>query len=92
MLTARHGIERLKDVDSMPPRSNGFTARLFTRSINWDPAFRNANHWIDRCVAALRIANNSSGLFLPWEQAHIVRNGRFLPQRGPRSCARAFIS
>jgi hypothetical protein len=43
-------------------------------------------------VSAFRVANESGGLVLPWEQAGIVRNGRFLPQRGPRLCARMFIS
>ena len=35
-------------------------AKLFTRSVNWDPALRNANHWFDRYVAGLRIMDRTA--------------------------------
>jgi hypothetical protein len=35
-------------------------AKLFTRSVNWDPALRNANHWFDRYFVALRIADRTA--------------------------------
>jgi hypothetical protein len=40
---------------STPPKDTSFTSRLFTRSINWDPALRNANLFHDRCAAILHI-------------------------------------
>src|SRR5262249_31869546 len=57
-LTARHGtgfLEGLTSANRKPPAGNRFTARLFTRSIDWDPALRNANRRCDEYVAALRI-------------------------------------
>jgi hypothetical protein len=60
MLTARHGtpfLESMQEANSTPPKDSGFTSRLFSRSVNWDPAFRHANRCIDRCVAALRITD-----------------------------------
>jgi hypothetical protein len=62
MLTAHHGmafLENLKD-NSRPPKGNEFKARLFTRSINWDPALRNANRWFDRLAAGLRITDRTA--------------------------------
>src|SRR5207248_2650777 len=59
--SARHGIGFLAGtLDGLssgksPPQSDHFGSRLFTRSIDWDPALRNANRWIDRYVAALQI-------------------------------------
>ncbi|HLW64825.1 MAG TPA: hypothetical protein VKS79_05850, partial [Gemmataceae bacterium] len=35
----------------------GFWQKLFTRNVNWDPAFRNVNRWCDRYVAAARISD-----------------------------------
>jgi hypothetical protein len=43
-------------------------------------------------VSAFRVANDSGDIVLPWEQARIIRNGRFLPEHGPRLCACMFIS
>jgi hypothetical protein len=60
ILFAKYGtpaMENLSRSSDTPPRSNQFRDRLFTRSINWDPAFRNGNRWYDRCAAASRIAN-----------------------------------
>ena len=62
MHTARYGtafLEGLSSPRSKPLESDRFTARLFTRSTNWDPALRNANLWYDRYVAALRIMDRS---------------------------------
>src|SRR5262249_35519694 len=61
MLTARHGTAFLEHMQrNTAPKRNRFTARLFTRSINWDPALRNANRWYDRCVAVSRIADRNA--------------------------------
>jgi hypothetical protein len=40
-----------------PPKNNQFSTKLFTRSTDYDFAFRNVNRWYDRCVAALRLAD-----------------------------------
>jgi hypothetical protein len=59
MLMARHGTEIMKDLlnqtTTQPRSGNQFTDKLFTRSINWDPALRTAHRWFDRYVEALRI-------------------------------------
>jgi hypothetical protein len=63
MLTARQGtafLESLSDGKTAPPKSDRFRARLFTRSINWDPALKNTNRWIDRYVAALRMTDRDA--------------------------------
>jgi hypothetical protein len=60
-LTARQGTQVLDALGgSGHSYSNEFTAKLFTRSINWDPALRNANRWIDRFTAALRVADRTA--------------------------------
>jgi hypothetical protein len=61
-LTIRQGPESLQELskdNSMSSHGQSVKIRLFTRSINWDPAFENANRWVDRYVAAMRIANRS---------------------------------
>jgi hypothetical protein len=63
MLMARHGVQFLEGTlgpSSNPREGNEFTARLFTRSINWDPGLRIANHWIDRFTAALRMEDRTA--------------------------------
>jgi hypothetical protein len=59
MLTvARHGVSVLDNLEkSAMGQQPGAQdkARWFTSNINWDPALRNANSWIDRFVAALHI-------------------------------------
>jgi hypothetical protein len=60
MLTARHGtafFESFGDSKGPPPASTQFRARLFTYSIDWNPALKNINVWLDRYVSALRIAD-----------------------------------
>ncbi|MFL5342920.1 MAG: hypothetical protein ACJ8F7_22525, partial [Gemmataceae bacterium] len=47
----------VKDSPTQAPQHSGFQDRLFTRSINWDPALRNAHRWYDRIVAAGRIGD-----------------------------------
>ena len=37
-----------------------FTDRLFTRSIDWDPAFRNVNRMYDRMAAASRLSDRTA--------------------------------
>ncbi len=55
--TAEQGSPYLDGIakDWKPPEGNRLVARLFTRSVNWDPAFRAANRWYDRIAATLRI-------------------------------------
>jgi hypothetical protein len=57
MLAARHGLQFVGD--GAPPKGNQFQARLFTRSIDWDPAFRNAKGWYDRLAAGLRLTDRN---------------------------------
>jgi len=60
MMTARYGTEYLDRVandTALPQNKKPFGAKLFTRSINWDPAFRNANRVNDRYVAALHMTD-----------------------------------
>ncbi|HEV3083944.1 MAG TPA: hypothetical protein VGY66_29445 [Gemmataceae bacterium] len=62
-LTARQGkqfLEAMPRPNDRHRKGNQFVARLFTRSINWDPALRNTNHWFDRFTAALRIADRAA--------------------------------
>jgi hypothetical protein len=61
--TARHGtsyLESLSRDTEKQQTGSDFEARLFTWSVNWDPALRTANTWCDRIVAALRIADRSA--------------------------------
>jgi hypothetical protein len=65
LLAARHGPEYLETLSGgigPPSREQHLGRRLFTRSIDWDPALRNANRWIDRCVASLRLPDRSARL------------------------------
>jgi hypothetical protein len=59
-------------------KADSLRARLFTRNINWDPALRNGNRWLDRFVAALRIPDRRRRLE---ELAAIDRDLRLLKQR-----------
>jgi hypothetical protein len=56
MLVARHGTRFLDSAASggKQPEGSDFWSKLFTRSINWDPALRNVNRWFDRIAAGLR--------------------------------------
>jgi hypothetical protein len=38
----------------------GFWQKLFTRNVNWDPAFRNVNRWCDRCVAGSKLSDRTA--------------------------------
>jgi hypothetical protein len=60
LLSARQGtlfLDSLSGSGSKPSKSERFRSRLFTKSINWDPAFRSANRWYDRAAAILRITD-----------------------------------
>jgi hypothetical protein len=62
VMAARHGpsyFERMSESNPTPPKDNRFTSRLFTQSIDWDPALRNVNRWFDRCAAIMRIADRT---------------------------------
>jgi len=81
MLTVRHGtpfLEGLSGSNSRPPKSDQFTARLFTHNINWNPAFRNANRWYDRCAGGLRITDRNAR---EQEIAAIIRDLKILKQQ-----------
>jgi hypothetical protein len=61
MLTARQGtsfLEGFSRPSSGPPPTN-LSARLFTRNTNYDAGLRNANRWLDRIVAAMRISDRT---------------------------------
>jgi hypothetical protein len=80
MLTARHGtafLEGMKD-NSAPPKGNKFAAKLFTRSINWDPAFRKANRWYDRYCTGLRIPDRGARV---QEMAAIAQDAKTLKRQ-----------
>jgi hypothetical protein len=61
-MTARYGTRYLEDFTRSDNvrQEDDFQAKLFTRSINWDPALRNANRWMNRWVAAARISERSA--------------------------------
>jgi len=52
------GVDALADgpVPGKPP-ANPVTGRLFTRSVDWDPAFRNINKMFDQCAAASELTD-----------------------------------
>jgi type II secretory pathway pseudopilin PulG len=63
LLTARHGmtfLESFANENNSLPENGKFGSELFTWSVNWDPALRNANLWFDRDVAALRIKERNA--------------------------------
>ncbi len=64
MLVIRHERKQLEAVSgrngAAPKPENGFWDDVFTPSINWDPAFRNANRWYDRYVAAMRVPDRAT--------------------------------
>jgi hypothetical protein len=80
MLAARQGtpfLEGLTRDTNPPPTGFLYKSRLFTRSINWDPAFRNANRWFDRCAVALRLTDRAVRV---QEIDAIARDGKLLRQ------------
>jgi hypothetical protein len=56
LLVASHGGDGISGSFSTPP-TKSWTSRLFSRSINWDLALKNANQTFDRCAAAARAAD-----------------------------------
>ncbi len=63
MLVIRHGrkaLDGLSGGGAAPAPEKGFWDKVFTPSINWDPAFRNANRWYDRYVAAMRVPDRAT--------------------------------
>jgi hypothetical protein len=63
MMLVRRGPANFEGISlpkgSQPPFKES-KSRLFTHSINWDPAFRNANQFFDRYVAALRLPDRTA--------------------------------
>jgi len=53
-------IDQLADGLGAKPAKDQPWGRLFTNSIDFDPAFRNANQMFDRCVAAGRLPDRAS--------------------------------
>jgi hypothetical protein len=80
MLVVRHGVPVLEEVASGrgPPPGNESRARWFTRSVNWDPALRNANRSLDRYIAALRMTDRPARI---QEMAAIKRDLANLKER-----------
>ena len=63
MLVIRQGRKALEGFSGggpAPPPSDSVTDKLFQPSINWDPAFRNANRWFDRYAAAMRVPDRAT--------------------------------
>ncbi|HEV3236672.1 MAG TPA: hypothetical protein VGZ25_06760 [Gemmataceae bacterium] len=81
MMSASHqGVSVFDDpsrlIEGRPP-SDQSKARLFTFNVNWDPALRNANAWLDRWVAALQIKDRQARM---QELASIAEDLRTLKQ------------
>jgi hypothetical protein len=60
---ARQGtpfLQSLTESGNVPQTNRGFRSRLFTYSVDLDPALRNANRWYDRCAACARIKDRST--------------------------------
>jgi hypothetical protein len=60
---ARQGtpfLQNLSGSGNVPQANRGFRSRLFTYSVDLDPAFRNANRWYDRCAATARLRDRSA--------------------------------
>src|SRR5262249_24985427 len=60
---AANGTRELDQLEGMvggKPAPNPFGDRLFTRSIDFDPAFRRANQFYDRYVASSRLPDRAS--------------------------------
>src|SRR5262249_13364105 len=60
MMTARYGTPYLQAMSEdkwAPDKGGQLKFQLFTRSIDWDPALRNARHWYDRFAAGLRLTD-----------------------------------
>jgi hypothetical protein len=96
LLTARLGTSYLEDVSrstttSVPPRDRPGIGKLLTRGINWDPALRNANRWIDRCVTALRMPDRTAR---EQAMAAMVRDLKLLRQQtmAPTNMGKALLS
>jgi hypothetical protein len=81
MMAARYGAPFLKAMGEnnwTPDKADAFKAKLFTRSIDWDPALRNANSWCDRFAAGLRIPDRTARV---QEMAAITQELRDLKQQ-----------
>jgi hypothetical protein len=66
---ARYGpshVARIEAARFGPVKEDASTNKLFTPSIDWDLALRNANRWIDRCVAACHIADRTERHHALW--------------------------
>jgi hypothetical protein len=60
---ATGGIEQLELLEGRPgaaPAPDPFWNRLFTRSIDWDPAFRNTNRFFDDLSTATKLDDSNS--------------------------------
>src|SRR5262245_37769653 len=87
---AANGTRELDQLERMvggKPSSSPFGDRLFTRSIDFDPAFRRANQFYDRYVAASRLPDRASR---KQEFAKILAEAQQAEQDGQGLMARAF--
>jgi len=57
---ARHGTPDLDKIDTAANQNADTNTRLFTWSINWDPALRQANQLYDQCAAACRLTERDA--------------------------------
>src|SRR5581483_10287575 len=63
MLTAQQGlavVEQASAGRATPAGKESSWSRLFTRSIQWDPALIAGNQWCDRMVACLRMTDRNA--------------------------------
>jgi hypothetical protein len=93
MMAARYGapfLQAMSENNWTPDKGDQFKAKLFTRSIDWDPAFRNAKHWYDRFAAGLRITDRTARA---QEMAAISQDLKTLKQQasGPGIIAKSFM-
>jgi hypothetical protein len=93
MMVARYGVPYLQAMSEgkwTPDKADPFRARLFSRSIDWDPALRNARQWYDRFVAGLRISDRTARAE---EMAAITQELKTLKQQasGPGMIAKSFM-
>jgi hypothetical protein len=74
------GISALSGPSSPPATKNELLSRMLSRSIDFDPAFRNANRVFDECEAALRLpdrgARGAAIARINSEVDQAVRSGR----------------
>jgi len=89
MSLARNGpgmLDQLAGPGGPAPAKNRVFGRLFTRSIDWDPALRNANRMYDECVEASRLPDR------PARQKELAKVEAGIKKPTPGPLARATMN